>query len=231
MHLVADLAQPAHTRNDSHPIGDDFEAFIAARQNQSLIDGFKTFDPSILQVPTGDAVATVPVARIWDTDRYDGSNPPDEASSPTFGLAEFSSANFFSPDTISHTAYADPVLPLPALNLLDLASIERYMTGENRPYRGKRQRCPGRAHGGRGNLLPLPASLRPQRRARRSRLPDLVPPTSCPRAIGYSAGLADYFFRGRIEIAPPARFAYGLAAYQPAMPAPHRCASRCAMPR
>ena len=36
-----------------------------------------------------------------------------------------------------------------------------------------------------------------------------------PRAIGYSAGLLDYFFRGRIEIAPPARFAYGLAAYQP----------------
>jgi hypothetical protein len=36
-----------------------------------------------------------------------------------------------------------------------------------------------------------------------------------PRAIGYAAGLLDYFFRGRIEIAPPARFAYGLAAYQP----------------
>ncbi len=36
-----------------------------------------------------------------------------------------------------------------------------------------------------------------------------------PRAIGYSAGLLDYFFRGRIEIAPPARFAYGLSAYQP----------------
>jgi hypothetical protein len=215
MHLVADMAQPAHTRNDAHPLGDDFETFMASEQNQNLIKGFKTFDPSILQVPTGDAVATVPVARIWDTDRYDGSNPPDEASSATFGLAEFSSANFFSPDTISHTAYADPVLPLPALNLLDLASIERYTTGENRPYRGKS-----------GN------GVRVERMVAEGIFFRFLPPFVhnvvlddlvfqnyaahlLPRAIGYSAGLLDYFFRGRIDIAPPARFAYGLAAYQP----------------
>ena len=213
MHLVADLAQPGHTRNDSHPLGDDFEKFM--EQNQGLISGFKTFDPSILQVPTGDAVAKVPVARIWDTDRYDGSNPPDEASSATFGLAEFSSANFFSPDTISPTAYADPVLPLPALNLLDLASIEPYTTGENRAYRGKS------GTGVRVERLVaegvffrfLPPFVR------NVVLDDRVFQTYAahllPRAIGYSAGLLDYFFRGRIEIAPPARFAYGLAAYQP----------------
>jgi hypothetical protein len=215
MHLVADLAQPDHTRNDAHPLDDDFEAFMASPGNQYLINGFKTFDPGILQIPTGDAVAKVPVARIWDTDRYDGSNPPDEASSAMFGLAEFSSANFFSPDTISHTAYADPVLPLPALNLLDLASVERYLTGENRPYRGKS-----------GN------GVRVERMVAEGIFFRFLPPFVhnvvlddlvfqnyaahlLPRAIGYAAGLLDYFFRGRIEIAPPARFAYGLAAYQP----------------
>jgi hypothetical protein len=215
MHLVADLAQPAHTRNDSHILGDDFEKFMASTPNQILITGFKTFDPNILLLPTGDAVANIPVARIWDTDRYDGSNPPDEASSATFGLAEFSSANFFSPDTISHTAYADPVLPLPGLNLLDLASIERYITGENRPYRGK---------SGYG--------VRVERMVAEGIFFRFLPPFVhnvvlddvvfqnyaahlLPRAIGYSAGLLDYFFRGRIEIAPPARFAYGLAPYQP----------------
>jgi hypothetical protein len=215
MHLVADMAQPAHTRNDTHILGDDFETFMASEQNHNLISGFKTFDPSILQVPTGDAVATVPVAHIWDTDRYDGSNPPDEASSAMFGLAEFSSANFFSPGTISHTAYADPILPLPALNLLDLASVERYTTGENRPYRGKS-----------GN------GVRVDRMVAEGIFFRFLPPFVhnvvlddlvfqnyaahlLPRAIGYSAGLLDYFFRGRIEIAPPSRFAYGLAAYQP----------------
>ncbi len=166
-------------------------------------------------MPTGDPVAKVPVARIWDTDRYDGSNPPDEASSATFGLAEFSSANFFSPDTISHTAYADPVLPLPALNLLDLASVEPYTTGVNRAYRGKS-----------GN------GVRVERMVAEGIFYRFLPPFVhnvvlddrvfetyaahlLPRAIGYAAGLLDYFFRGRIEIAPPARFAYGLAAYQP----------------
>jgi hypothetical protein len=155
------------------------------------------------------------VAHIWDTNRYDGSNPPDAASGATFGLAEFSSANFFSPDTISLLAYADPILPLPAVNLLDLSSIEPYKTGENRPYRGKS-----------GN------GVRVERMVAEGTFYRFLPPFVSnfalddlvfqdyaghllPRAIGYSAGLLDYFFRGRIEIAPPARFAYALAAFQP----------------
>ncbi len=36
-----------------------------------------------------------------------------------------------------------------------------------------------------------------------------------PRAAAYSAALIQYFFRGRLEIAPPDRFAYSLAAFQP----------------
>ena len=215
MHLVADLAQPAHTRNDAHIFGDDFEKFMASDTNQGLIKGFATFDPSILLVPTGDGVARVPVANIWDTNRYDGSNPPDEASSATFGLAEFSSANFFSPDTISRTAYADQILPLPAVNLLDLSSIHPYTTGENRPYRGKS-----------GNGVRVERMVSEGTFSRF--LPPFIPNFALddlvfqdyaghllPRAIGYSAGLLDYFFRGRLEIAPPARFAYALAPFQP----------------
>ena len=34
-----------------------------------------------------------------------------------------------------------------------------------------------------------------------------------PRAVGYSAGLLEYFFRGRIEIAVPDRYVYGRAAF------------------
>src|SRR5262249_33336524 len=93
MHLVVDMASVAHTRNDSHLPGDDFETFMAVRTNESLITGFKGFDPRILQAPTGDPVAMIPVARIWDTDRYDGTNPPGETGSAGFGLAEISSAN------------------------------------------------------------------------------------------------------------------------------------------
>ena len=135
MHLVADLAQPAHTRNDVHILGDDFEEFIDG--NLQLVTGFSTFDWSLVLNPTTDPVARVPVANIWDTNRYDGANPPDGTASPTFGLAEISNANFFSQETISSFAYSDPLRPLPGINLLDLSSIETYKTGENRPYRGK----------------------------------------------------------------------------------------------
>src|SRR3989442_11597181 len=37
-----------------------------------------------------------------------------------------------------------------------------------------------------------------------------------PRAVGYTRGVLNYFFRGRVEIAPPARYAYGLARWAPA---------------
>ncbi len=215
MHLVADLAQPAHARDESHALGDDFEKFMADPDNDYLITGFQTFDPSILQVPTNDPVAKVPVAHIWDTNRYNGTNPPDETTAPMFGLAEISNANFFSPGTIRSFAHSDAIRPLPALNLLDLASIVPYVTGENRQYRGKSG-----------------SGLRVERMVAEGVFYRFLPPFVfnfalddgvfreyaghlLPRAIGYAAGLLEYFFRGRIEIAPPARFAYGLAAYQP----------------
>lgn len=214
MHLVADLAQPAHTRDESHVLRDDFEIFMADTRNKALIAGFKTFDPGILRVPTGDPVARAPVAHIWDTNRYDGTNPPDEVTGATFGLAEFSNANFFSPGTISPRAHADPIRPLPALDILDLASIAPYVTGESRPYRGKsgsgvrveRMVTEGSFH----RFLPPSVS--------NFSLDDLVfreyAGHLLPRAIGYAAGLLEHFFRGRLEIAAPARFAYGLAAFQ-----------------
>ena len=213
MHMVADLAQPAHTRNDVHILGDDFEKFIDG--NLQLVSGYSTFDWSIVLSPTADPVARVPVANIWDTNRYDGANPPDGTASPTFGLAEISNANFFSQETITSFGYSDPLRPLPGINLLDLSSVATYKTGENRPYRGKS-----------GN------GIRVDRMVAEGVFFRFLPPFFSnfalddyvlteyashllPRAIGYSAGLLDYFFRGRIEIAPPARFAYGLAEYEP----------------
>ena len=214
MHLVADLASPAHTRDESHAPGDNFEKFMGAGENQGRIAGYKTFDRSIVQASTGDLVATVPIARIWDTDRYTGVNPPDEAASPMFGLAEFTSANFFSTGTISATAFADPVLPLPARNVLDLAFIEPYITGEMRQYYGKSGRGVPVVHmvAERAVHRLIPPLLQNE-----YVLDDLVfrdyAAHLLPRAIGYSSGLLDYFFRGQLEIAPPDRFVYGLAPY------------------
>lgn len=215
MHLVADAAQPAHTRNGAHVLGDPFEAFLKDGKNVPLITGSASFDAGILQMPTNDVVARVPVAHIWDANRYDGTNPPDDATSSLFGLAEISSANFFSATTIAPLAHEDEVLPLPALDVLDQSFIAPYITGEYRQYLGKS------GHGLPVNPLvaegtfyrflpPFVVNLG---------LDDIVLTEYArhlmPRAIGYSAGLLEYFFRGRIEIAPPARFPYGLTRFLP----------------
>ena len=112
MHLVADLASVAHTRDDSHPFAYEFEDFVVKRPD--VITGFIGFDASILQQPTGDSLATLPIARLWDTNTYNGTNPSAELDRQ-IGLAEFVNANFFSRDTIRLTAGADPELPLPAM--------------------------------------------------------------------------------------------------------------------
>lgn len=216
MHLITDMASVPHTRNDVHPLGDGFETFMADPLNRGFITGFIPPDPGLTRVATGDAIARVPIARLWDADRYDGSNPPDDATGASFGLAEFTSANFFSDDSITAHAFTDADLPLPALDRLVPGPVEVYPpSGKPRQYLSK----PGDgvpithmvAEGVFFQYTPPFIALHT--------LDDLVfadyAPRLLPRAIGYASALIDYFFRGRIEIAPPARYAYGLAGWVP----------------
>jgi hypothetical protein len=205
MHLVADLALPAHTRDDLHPPGnsDGFEDFMS--KHDELVTGFQGIDASVLQQPTGDAVATVPVARIWDTETYNGNNPgvTTEATpnGATIGLAEFTSANFFSDDTIRRQALSDPVLPFPAIDRLSPGPIDIYpKTGKRRQYLSKLGdgAAPINHMVAEGLFVRFtPAFLH------RYVLDDLVyqdyAAKLLPRAIGYAAGVLDYFFKGSIS--------------------------------
>lgn len=215
MHLVADMASVAHTRDDPHPFGDGFESFMGDPQNAGLIAGFLPPDPGLLRGPTGDAVAHVPIARLWDADRYTGATPPDTVTGALFGLAEFTSANFFSDDTISRQAFANPELPRPGLDRLVPGLVEVYpLTGNRRQYFSKTGDGAPVTHMVAEGLF---SRLTPPFVARHV-LDDLVfrdyAAHLLPRAIGYAAALVDYFFRGRIEIAAPNRYVYGLTAFQ-----------------
>jgi hypothetical protein len=143
------------------------------------------------------------VARLWDTDSYNGSNPDITAqTSPagaTVGLAEVTSANFFSQRTISKVTGADPVLPYPAIDQLVPGPTETLPSGNLRRYWSKNG--PGipithMAFESAFNLF-VPSTWQ------RFQLDDKVfqdyAAALLPRAIGYSAGLIDYFFRGRIS--------------------------------
>src|SRR2546422_1241272 len=215
MHLVADMASVPHTRDDSHLLGDGFERFMGDRRNAGLIGGSARPAPSLVRSATGDAIARVPIARLWDADRYDGTNPPDTVTGALFGLSEFTSANFFSDDTMAPRAFANPELPLPALDRLVPGPIEVYPpTGTRRQYLTKT-----------GDGVPVTHMVAEDLFSRvtppfvtRHVLDDLVygdyAAHLLPRAIGYASALVDYFFLCRVEIAPPDRHVYGLTTFR-----------------
>jgi hypothetical protein len=207
IHLIQDAASPAHTRNDAHlccilGVGDRDElhvwAEVAANRNQALALPSQQFDPSILTAALPpNPLAPVPIARILDTERYRQTGVPEAGLD--IGLAEYSNANFFSDDTV----FSD--LPFPAVSSVVLGDPELDpKTGEQRRYFKKV---------GDGELidhLALPSALYeflPEPlNSRKKGLDDNVlhdyATKLLPRAVGYSAGLIDYFFRGQLMIAP-----------------------------
>jgi hypothetical protein len=210
MHLVADLASVAHTRDDPHPFAYEFEGFVLKRPD--VINGFIGFDASILQQPTGDSFATLPIARLWDTNTYNGTNPPAELDQQ-IGLAEFVNANFFSRDTVRLTAGADPELPLPAIDRLDPGPVAADpRTGKLGRYLSKNRDGVLVTHMVRVSLFSNYAPI--VKVILDDRVYEDYAQHLLPRAIGYSAGILDYFFRGKIKIEAPDRYAYSLAKYE-----------------
>ena len=213
MHLISDSASVPHARDESHIVTYSFDDFVAKLSD--LISGSIGFDPTILQYPTGDADAPVPIAFLWDTNFYTGANPPGQAEM-RIGLAEFTNANFFSPLTISYIAFKDPELPLPAIDRLDDQEISAPDPRTKKPakYLSKKQDGVEVTH------MVRVASLCHYAGASFYMSPTLddnvyqdYATYLIPRAIGYSTGILDYFFRGKIKIEPPDRFAYALAPY------------------
>lgn len=225
LHLVQDLAVPAHVRNDfpAHEgffpqptlnvtrwFQEPFERFM--RRNESLIAEAAAWAEKL------DFVGQL-VTRFWDTDRYTGATPTADLLQ---GLAEYTNANFASPNTI-FTEDLDPsnefAFPYPRRSStnFDLVTskddrLVQFVTAED----GREDRVLYLAKTGDGELIGrflrlgfftgdvldkappgTPAKLLVQidddvHRAYAAKL--------LPRAIGYGAGLLDYFFRGKLDV-------------------------------
>ncbi len=222
LHLVQDLAVPAHVRSDfmSHlqycaPEGSDvtrwcsntFERYV--RLHPESIDSAKV-EPV--------AFASQPVTRFWDLDRYVGNNPSGDALQ---GLAEYTNANFPSQNTIfteslpPTDSYRFPYPQEASTDLADLLAqrkLFRSVPAEDgvldaNLYLAKTQ------HGETLTTFLKPGyltdyvqsilSLRPY-----LRLTFHIDETAMgeyasklvPRAVNYSAGLLDYFFRGKLDV-------------------------------
>ena len=221
IHLIQDMAQPQHTRNDVHP------DFIPPRASwmEAYIEGLA---PRLNSTFALDGAAVPDVTRgrdLWVTqtgDRMTGS-----------GMAEFSNMNFVSAGTNFtelRTGAIGADFPRPALNIGDFSlsspadactdgapapgSLIFYANTFADPVIGADLR----------NERMTTHSIFDQHLISRGRPPifalncfnlDTAADILLPRAVSYSAALLRYFFRGQLEIAPPARFAYGLAAFQP----------------
>lgn len=219
MHLVSDASVPAHARNDIHifpvpipglniPIGrPTYESWAKANPSKLSYTGVQ-IGQSIFNEAVDDSLAPVPISALWDQNKYTGYNPAD-AVGTNIGIAEYTNANFFSEDTIFKN------FTYPSRDSVTQVSYE---INDPRNPSGKvlREYYQKIAHGDTGYRLATVGFLKDYLF---TFLPDQVITLSLfekpaldgevygdyaarlvPRAVGYSAGLLDYFFRGKLDI-------------------------------
>ncbi len=213
VHLVQDVATPAHSRNDNHFFVDRFHVWAADQRDDDIAAIGSVPFTGDLTTATNDSSAPRPIARLIDATEGDRGAP---VATTLVGLAEYSNSQFLSDDRLFGT-YTYPRLS--ALEPVD-SSYNGTVPGARRHYL---QFPSGSPEGEAGYFvaarLPLYDKTPPNRRRYATWLDDSVLADYgrklLPRAIGYSVSAIDHFFRGRIEISAPDRFAYGRALYQP----------------
>jgi hypothetical protein len=219
MHLLADSSVPAHVRNDIHvfplnvPLthieigGQTYESWAAKSLDKLNFVGLSV-SPTIFSQAVNSSLAPVPISALWDMDKYIGTNI-DIAAGVDIGLAEYTNANFFSEDTIfadyPHPAYTDTTYPN-----IDWAHPEVTDAEDGKlDSRIYIRRTVGDADARLASLSYI--SYDCIKKGHYDFSPIVLDDTVyndyaallIPRAVGYSAGLLDYFFRGSIEISLP----------------------------
>ncbi|MBI5674219.1 MAG: hypothetical protein HZC48_00125 [Nitrospirae bacterium] len=229
MHLVEDMSVPEHARNDGH-YKYAYEEYV--RDNAGLVDSAATmpifFDKTALGQPSVFVTAApIPIANLFDTNQYSGPYPnpnvtmnlaidPNGNFVSNIGLSEYTNANFLSPDSMFTAAFPYP-------NWGSVVEHDETISGKKRTYLrklGKNETEAGKT--GNGEHVEHLAVGRWGYKL----LPSLLKQTGIylkmdeqvysdyaekliPRAVGYSAGLLDYFFRGDIDMVPDDTLGYG----------------------
>ncbi len=224
MHLVQDASVPEHVRNAIH-IAPAYEAQIEEfRLRTDKYGSFWTdllanpvvFDSSILDISSTEPSASVPICRIVDTDKYSGGNP--DVTTTIFnlpqvvGIAEYTNANFLSANIVStDTMFESDHFTYP--RAIDTVA---WVDNNNRTYLKKL------VSGDVINHLAVTGFLYSYRQRYFPQYQKNLPvglDTECykdyaqkliPRAVGYSAGLLNYFFRGSLEISAPDSYVYSI---------------------
>lgn len=212
MHLVQDTSVPAHVRNSIH-IRYNYEKWVEDIRSHE-VDKFRefirnpiSFDKTILNASPNPQLAPIPIASIFDTDRYQPDNPkPQVTVSNAIGLTEYVNANFFSEGTIFSKS-----IPFPAKSSVEISNYS-IQDPRDEAKTVTRQYFKKIKDGDTGYRLATVGFLRDyitkyfqdytglERKALDGGVYDDYAARLLPRAVGYSAGLLDYFFRGRLDV-------------------------------
>jgi hypothetical protein len=220
-HFVQDATVPAHVRNDMHllvPLGngrfypidpDWFEDWVEDTRERrprqfEAIASLPPRRPLALVLHSEHPEAPIPIAGLIDTDQFTDDGPVPPLRGPNaFGAAELTSGNFLSRDTIFTRVRR------PDLGVLGAPFLEEVAEGAGR----FRLYFPRVAGDGAVEIRHFATEGALYRELRAAETGPLVLPIRTldarvhedyagellPRAIGYSAGLLDYFFRGRLD--------------------------------
>ena len=242
VHLIQDMAQPQHTRNDLHagvgmtylgmpylqPFGHKsvFEAYVEARAAGAgaFLYAFTSSNTQPIQITPGRVLATegYPAPRFNQYADYFSTAVADGVVQGA-GLADYSNRGFFTVGrNIDDGTYSQP-----SRNVSDYQIVARppvawdgtpiNSTAAVYVYNGTVRDT---VLGSGATDIPLTSTgLWDQFLASRGKQPryslnyinyDAAADLLLPRAVAYSAGLIDYFFRGQLEISLPDEGVYGV---------------------
>lgn len=205
MHLVEDMAVPAHTRADLHASLFPVSLIVGKDNYETYTDkNISTLNYASISFPYWSDSSTSGAPRqLWDLDVYDGSSV---SGSDRVGLAEYSNANFFSNSTIFNS------LPFPAWTSVVEFDDTDAITGDVTTYLRKQQDGEVIDHlaAERWYYKSLPSNLKHLGLKLDSKVCADYADKLIPHAVGYSAGLLDYFFRGTIDISLPSNGIYSM---------------------
>jgi hypothetical protein len=222
LHLNQDMAQPQHTRNEIHPMGQRkfYEAYIDARARVDT--GARTFRSTAFGTPITDlqSLNFVPTA-IPTFNHYSDywSTAPGGNVATGYGMADYSNRGFFtaahnlgegtyslpSSDPSEYTRIASQDADGNIWGYLD-QSVSDLINGESRPIHKTVESVWKSA------LLAVDFEITPQDPVYtldRATFDDFVS-LLIPRAVAYSTGLLNYFFRGQLEISLPDEGVYAV---------------------
>jgi len=210
MHLVEDMSVPDHVRDDTHVFW-TYEKWVLNNflQIQPYLDNPVFPNASILTTPSTFPAAVVPVANLFDTNQYHGTNP-GVTFQDNVGLSEFTNANFVSPDTKFISDFPYPALSeMQEYNEPDGATFKTYLRKirqvDGQPVVHVEHFLEKRWFYLYRRSVPLGYYLKMNDKVHKDYAKELI-----PRAVGYSAELMKYFFRGTLEISAPTKQVYSV---------------------